>query len=94
MSNLYRKGKFITQETTLTNGEKIKEKVWVEPNRIAISYQKLIVKKAKAFLFGNQPLLKANASTEQEKQVVKAIERILHDIKESSFVVTGQLSSQ
>jgi len=85
MDQILRPGKEVKQETTDTAGNKIIKKVWVEPNRIAIAYQKLIVKKAKAFLFGNQPLLNSNAATKQEKEVVKAIERILHDIKESSF---------
>ncbi|WP_312312162.1 phage portal protein [Empedobacter brevis] len=52
---------------------------------IALAYQKWIVRKEKAMIFGNQPILKANPNDETEKTVLKAIERILHDIKESSF---------
>lgn len=52
---------------------------------IALAYQKLIVRKEKAMIFGNQPILRANPNDETEKAVLKAIERILHDIKEPSF---------
>lgn len=54
-------------------------------NAIGIAYQKLIVKKEKAFIFGNQPKLNANPATKEEKKVLQVIERILHDIKEPSF---------
>lgn len=56
-------------------------------NNIALAYQKLIVKKEKAMIFGNTPLLKANVDqgNETQKNILKAIERILHDNKESSF---------
>lgn len=52
---------------------------------IALAYQKWIVRKETAMIFGNQPLLKANTNNEIEKAVLKAIERVLHDIKEPSF---------
>ena len=67
----------------------------VKVNRIGIAYQKLIVNKTKAFLFGNTPKLKSNPVTEEEKIVLKAVERVLHDIKESSFnrKVAGAISS-
>lgn len=52
---------------------------------IALAYQKWIVRKEKAMIFGNQPILRANPKDETEKAVLKAIERILHDIKEPSF---------
>ncbi len=52
---------------------------------IALAYQKWIVRKEKAMIFGNQPILRANPNDETEKAVLKAIERILHDIKEPSF---------
>lgn len=56
-----------------------------EVNSIALAYQKWIVRKEKAMIFGNQPILRANPIDEAERNVLKAIERILHDIKESSF---------
>lgn len=52
---------------------------------IALAYQKWIVRKEKAMIFGNQPILNANPKDKTEKAVLKAIERILHDIKEPSF---------
>lgn len=52
---------------------------------IALAYQKWIVRKEKAMIFGNQPILRANPKDETEKAVLKAIERVLHDIKEPSF---------
>ncbi|MCA4782336.1 phage portal protein [Empedobacter stercoris] len=54
-------------------------------NMIAVAYQKIIVKKEKAMIFGNQPILNSNPDGDVAKLIVKAIERILHDIKESSF---------
>lgn len=56
-----------------------------ELNMIALPYQKHIVRKEKAMIFGNQPILNANPEGEEQKTVLKAIERVLHDIKEASF---------
>lgn len=63
-------------------GEKDKNKDVIS---IALAYQKWIVRKEKAMIFGNQPILRANPKDETEKAILKAIERILYDIKESSF---------
>ncbi|WP_313374315.1 phage portal protein [Chishuiella sp.] len=65
-------------------GEKAKDKELVS---IALALQKWIVKKEKAMIFGNTPLLKANIDQNSKisKDVLKAIERILHDNKESSL---------
>ena len=64
--------------------QKTKDKELVS---IALALQKWIVKKEKAMIFGNTPLLKANIDqkNQTQKAILKAIERILHDNKESSF---------
>lgn len=53
--------------------------------RIAVSIQKLIVKRAVSFLFGNDVELNAEAKSEKEKQVMKAMKRILYDVKSRSM---------
>ncbi|MBN2660804.1 MAG: phage portal protein [Tannerellaceae bacterium] len=53
--------------------------------RIAIAIQKLIVKRAVAFLFGNPVELEAEADNDNQKAVLKALKRILYDIKSDSF---------
>lgn len=58
---------------------------WEPVARIALAIQKLIVKRAVSFLFGNPVTLSAQAASEQEKAVLKAVERVMYDIKEKSF---------
>lgn len=53
--------------------------------RIALALQKLIVKRAVSFIFGNGVELDSSAEGDQEKQVLKALKRVLYDIKEKSF---------
>lgn len=45
--------------------------------RIAVAMQKEIVKKSVSFLFGNSPKIIGDAQTEEEKLVMKAIDKIL-----------------
>lgn len=53
--------------------------------RIALALQKLIVKRAVSFIFGNGVELDSSADGEKEKQVLQALKRVLYDIKEKSF---------
>lgn len=53
--------------------------------RIAIALQKLIVKRAVAFLFGNPVKLNAEAENKTQKKILKAIKRILFDVKADSL---------
>jgi len=54
-------------------------------NRIALPFQKLIVKRAVSFVFGNPVILKCEAETDQEDQVLEAVKRILHENKSNGF---------
>ncbi len=68
----------------VTGGEQVGFRM--EPvARIALSLQKLIVKRAVSFIFGREVELDANPNNEQEKAVMTAIKRILYDIKDKSF---------
>lgn len=58
---------------------------WEPVARIALALQKLIVKRAVSFLFGNPVTLSAQAESEQEKTVLKAVERVMYDVKDKSF---------
>jgi len=69
---------------TDSNGEK--QGYRSEPvARIALALQQLIVKRAVSFIFGNPVELNAQAENDQQKEVVKAVSRVLYDIKEKSF---------
>lgn len=52
--------------------------------RVALALQKLIVKRAVSFTFGNQVQLNAETNTQEEETVLKAVKRVLYDIKEKS----------
>ena len=53
--------------------------------RVAVALQKLIVKRAVAFLFGNPVELNAEPQNDKQKQVLTAVSRILHDVKSKSL---------
>ena len=53
--------------------------------RIAVSLQKLIVKRAVAFLFGNPVEMNAEPVGDKQKLVLKALNRILYDVKSKSL---------
>lgn len=53
--------------------------------RIALAIQKLIVNRAVSFIFGNPVTLDAQAESENEKAVLKALKKVMYDIKEKSF---------
>ncbi|KAA6441445.1 phage portal protein [Dyadobacter flavalbus] len=54
-------------------------------NRIALPFQKLIVKRAVSFVFGNPVILQCETETDQEEQVLEAVKRILHENKSNGF---------
>jgi hypothetical protein len=53
--------------------------------RIALALQKLIVKRAVSFLFGNPVSLEVSTANESQANVKKAVERVLYDVKERSL---------
>lgn len=53
--------------------------------RIALALQKLIVKRAVSFLFGNPVELDAQPENETQAKVLKVVKRILYDIKDPSL---------
>ena len=62
------------------------ERVRIEPvARIALAIQKLIVKRAVAFTFGNPVNYASEPETDAEKTLVQAINRALHDVKEMTL---------
>ncbi len=66
------------------NGEKIREEQTVYVARVALALQKLIVKRAVAFCFGNDVLLNCEAS-DNEQPVLEAVKSVLSDVKIRSF---------
>lgn len=68
------------------NGGEVKTGYRYEPvARIALAIQKLIVKRAVSFIFGNAVTLDATAENDSEQTVLKAVKRVMYDIKEKSF---------
>ncbi|MDR1348326.1 MAG: phage portal protein [Prevotellaceae bacterium] len=67
-------------EAGYTGGEKEQTKE-VAVARIALAIQKLIVKRAVAFTFGNQVILNAEPQNDDEKIVLKAVNGVLFDAK-------------
>jgi len=76
-----------TSVTTMNvSGEAGEGSTRLEPvGRIPVSLQKLIVKRAAAFLFGNDVLISAETKTEKEKQVLEAVQKILKANKSNSL---------
>lgn len=69
----------------VTDGVEQDELIRYEPvARIAVALQKLIVKRASSFIFGNPVNLNSEAESDSEKNVLKAIKRVLYDVKEVS----------
>jgi SPP1 family phage portal protein len=65
----------------VTSGETEENVKYEKVARIALAIQKLIVKRAVAFTFGNPVTLNAYPENEQEKKVLKAVKKILFDTK-------------
>lgn len=58
----------------------------IEPvARVALAIQKLIVKRAVSFLFGNPVELESEAENEKQVQILKALKRALYDSKSKSI---------
>ena len=76
-----------TNVTTMnTSGEAGVGNTRLEPvGRIPVSLQKLIVKRAASFLFGNDVLIGAETKTDKEKQVLEAVKKILKANKSNSL---------
>jgi len=53
--------------------------------RVALAIQKLIVNRAVSFVFGNAVTLDSSAEGDGQKSVLKALKRVMYDIKEKSF---------
>ena len=53
--------------------------------RISLAIQKLIVKRAVAFLFGNPVAYNVSPEGNNQEAIVKALKRILHDVKSNSL---------
>lgn len=53
--------------------------------RIALAIQKLIVKRAVSFIFGNSVGLNADPDGDNQTTVLKAVKRVLYDIKDKSL---------
>lgn len=74
-----------TTVVTAVNGEEQTGYRWEPVARIALSLQKLIVKRAVAFIFGNPVELNAETKGESQETVLKAVKRILFDVKDKSL---------
>lgn len=71
---------------TVVTGDKEKVSFRKEPvARIGLDLPGLIVKRAVAMIFGNDVELNADPENEQEEAVLKAVEKIRHDVKEKSL---------
>lgn len=58
----------------------------IEPvARIALALQKLIVKRAVAFTFGNPVAYDADPANDEEKAILAALKRVFHDVKEKTL---------
>ena len=64
----------------MSGGESISMRI-EKVARIRLAIQKLIIKRAVSFLFGNNVAYNSDAESEQEKAVMKAFNRILRDVK-------------
>lgn len=67
-----------------TDGEAVQTRT-EKVARIAVALQKLIIKRAVSFCFGNPPAYNATPTDEQQEAVLKALKRILSDVKTNSL---------
>lgn len=86
MDDTKRKNKWVKVDTSAP-GFKPGDPTEVLENveRIALSIQKLIRNRAVSFVFGNPVTLDATPADENEDKVLKAVNRVLYDIKQKSF---------
>lgn len=57
----------------------------VKVARVALAIQKLIISRAVSFCFGNPPEYNTTPENEQQEMIVKALNRILYDVKSKSL---------
>jgi SPP1 family phage portal protein len=67
-----------------TNGDSVNYKI-EKVARIKLALQKLIIKRAVSFLFGNQVAYNASPNNANQEMIVKALNRILYDVKSNSL---------
>lgn len=72
------------QKVITTDGEAVNFRT-ERVARVALALQKLIIKRAVSFCFGNEPDYSATPTNENEKAVVNALHRILGDVKSNSL---------
>lgn len=85
---LIRKDKRVKVDVDEDSGDKVIEVSGGESTmriekvaRIRLAIQKLIIRRAVSFLFGNNVAYNSDAESEQEKAVMKAFNRMLRDVK-------------
>lgn len=74
-----------TTVITINDGEEQIGYRWEPVARIALAIQKLIVKRAVAFIFGNPVTLNAETKNDNQSLVLNAVQRILFDVKDKSL---------
>jgi len=67
-----------------TGGDSVNYKI-EKVARIKLALQKLIIKRAVSFLFGNQVAYNASPDNANQEMIVKALNRILYDVKSNSL---------
>lgn len=67
-----------------TNGESTNFRT-VKVARVALALQKLIISRAVSFCFGNTPEYNSTPENEKQAMIVKALSRILYDVKSKSL---------
>lgn len=72
------------QKVISTDGESTNFKT-VKVGRVALALQRLIIKRAVSFCFGNEPLYNATPVNDKETMITEALKRILHDVKSKSL---------
>lgn len=72
------------QKVIDTNGESTNFRT-VKVARVAIALQKLIISRAVSFCFGNAPEYNNTPENEKQEMIVKALNRILYDVKSKSL---------
>lgn len=72
------------QKVISTDGESTNYKT-VKVARVTLALQRLIIKRAVSFCFGNEPLYNATPMNDNETMIADALKRILHDVKSKSL---------
>ena len=72
------------QKVIDTGGENTNYRT-VKVARVALAIQKLIISRAVSFCFGNPPEYNTTPENEQQEMIVKALKRILYDVKSKSL---------